>query len=181
MHRCDVCAWQAAASDAYAMKSKEKDSRRPNLKMRRMIESLCEGFDELWRIEDGQRVVNVYALQAAIDRWASQGSGRRSIAQSTLARNYKGETDNFSPETAQTLSDFFRIPKAVITGDLEISSEAWGMDITVSEIRWIMLMRELNPDQRNAVYSTIRALLPPDTPSPKIPPSASPLLKPAKH
>lgn len=162
------------------MKTKEKD-RKPSMKLRHMLESLCEGMEEYWRAdEDGNRVVNVYALHAAMERWAKP-LGRKAPSQSTLARNYAGETDNFSPETALALSDFFRVPKAVVTGDLRISSEAWGVDITTSEIRWIMLLRELSPDQRNVIYSTIKALLPPDIPSPTVPAGVAPLLKPPKH
>jgi hypothetical protein len=163
------------------MKSNRKDGRKPNLKMRQMLESLCEGVDEYWHIKDGERVVNIYALAGAIDRWAAAKPGRKAIAQSTLARNYKGDQDNFSPPTAQTLSDFFNIPKAVITGDLDVSSEAWGVDINISEIQWIMLLRKLTLEQRNAIYTSIRAMLPPDTPAPRLPPGATPLLKPSKH
>jgi|SRR6185503_3250282 len=162
------------------MKSKEKD-RKPNDKLRQMIELLCDGMEEFWRLDDaGKKVVNIYALHVALKRWASM-HGRTAPSQSTLNRNYAGETDNFSPETAQVLSDFFRIPKAVITGDLKVSSEAWGVDITTSEIRWIMLLRELNTDQRNVIYSTIKALLPPDIPSPPVPSGVAPLVKPPRH
>jgi hypothetical protein len=165
---------------AYWMKSKEKD-RKPNPKLRLMLESLCEGMEEYWRVDEtGQRVVNIYALSAALERWAKQ-AGRKAPSQSTLARNYAGGQDNFSPETAQALSDFFRVPKAVVTGDLRISSEAWGVDITTSEIRWIMLLRELSPEQRNVIYSTIKALLPPDIPSPPVPTGVAPLVKPPRH
>lgn len=161
------------------MKDKEKP---PGLKLRKMIEALCEGIEEFWHVEDGQRVVNVYQLKAALDRWASESpSTRKAPSQSTLARCYSGFTENFSRETALALSDFFRVPRAVITGDLDVSSEAWGMDINVTEIRWIMLLRELTPEQRTAVYNTIRAMLPPDTPTPRLPPGSSPLAKPAKH
>lgn len=163
------------------MKTKDKGVKAPNPKLRKMLESLCEGMDELWHFKDGVRVVNVYALHAAIERWAAEKPGRIAIAQSTLARCYDGTTENFSPQSANTLSEYFRVPRAVITGDLDISNEAWGMDITIAEIRWIMLVRELTGDQRNVIYSTIKAMLPPDIPSPKIPPGASPLLKPAKH
>ena len=158
------------------MKSKEKP------KLRLMLESLCEGMEEFWRVDEstGERVVNIYQLAVSMKRWA-KSLGRRAPSQSTLTRNYNGETDNFSPDTAQALSDFFRVPKAVITGDLRISSEAWGVDITTSEIRWIMLLRELSPDQRNVIYSTIKALLPPDVPSPTVPPGVSPLVKPPRH
>lgn len=147
-----------------------------------MLEQLCEGIEDFWRDDDetGERVVNIYQLAASMKRWA-KAQGRTAPAQSTLDRNYNGTTENFSPETAQALSDFFRVPKAVITGDLRVSSEAWGVDITTSEIRWIMLLRELSPDQRNVIYSTIKALLPPDVPSPPVPPGVSPLVKPPRH
>jgi hypothetical protein len=162
--------------EAYWMKSNEKS------KLRLMIESLCEGMEEFWRRDEdtGERVVNIYQLHQSLVRWA-KAQDRKAPSQSTLARNYSGETDHFSPDTAQALSDFFRVPKAVVTGDLRISSEAWGVDITTSEIRWIMLLRELNPDQRNVIYSTIKALLPPDIPSPPVPPGVSPLVKPPRH
>jgi hypothetical protein len=165
------------------MKSKEKDVRtRASLKLRRMIEALCEGYEEFWHHDDnGQRVVNIYALQGALERWAKERPGRSAPAQSTLARNYKGETENFSPATAQALSDYFSVPKAIVTGDLEVSNEAWGMDINLTEIRWIMLMRNLSPDQRTAIYTAIRAMLPADIAAPRLPPSATPLLKIPKH
>lgn len=163
------------------MKEKEKDARKPSVKLRRMLEALCEGYEEFWHEPNGQRVVNVYELAKQLQRWAAEKPGRSAPAQSTLARNYAGETENFSPATAQALSEYFRVPKAVVTGDLDVSSEAWGMDINLTEIRWIMLMRELSPDQRNVVYSTIRAFLPPDTPTPRLPPGAAPLLKIPKH
>lgn len=153
-----------------------------NMKLRGILEMLCEGMEEFWRVDEdsGRKVVNVYGLSQALARWAS-AQGRKAPSQSTLTRNYNGETDNFSPQTAQALSDFFRVPKAVITGDLRISSEAWGVDITTSEIRWIMLLRELAPDQRNVIYSTIKALLPPDIPSPTVPAGVAPLVKPPRH
>jgi len=158
------------------MKTKEKDA----LKSRRMIEQLCEGAEELWHVVNGERVVNIYALADALAQWGEREK-RNVPQQSTLARNYSGETKNFSRNTAEVLSDYFRVPVAVVTGDLEISGEAWGMDVTLSEIRWVMLMRELTPEQRTAVYNSIRAMLPPDTPSPRLPPGASPLLKLPKH
>lgn len=164
------------------MKTKEKDARKPNFKLRRTIEQLCEGFDEFWRIEDGQRVVNIYELHKALERWAAESPAQRSApSQSTLARNYKGDTDNFSPATAQALSDYFHVPKAVVTGDLEIANEAWGMDVNLTEIRWILLMRELTQEQRMAIYNSIRAMLPPGVPAPRLPPGASPILKLPKH
>jgi hypothetical protein len=46
------------------------------------------------------------------------------------------------------------------------------MDITISEIRWMMLVRQLTPEKRAAVYDLIRCLLPADTPSPPVPPSS---------
>lgn len=157
-----------------------KTNEKAPLKSRRMMEQLCEGVEEFWHLIDGQRVVNVYALHDALTEWGTREK-RKIPAQSTLARNYSGETENFSRNTAQVLSDYFRVPVAIITGDLEISGEAWGMDVTLSEIRWVMLMRELTPEQRTAIYNSIRAMLPPDTPSPRLPPGASPLLKVPKH
>lgn len=145
-----------------------------------MIEQLCEGIEDFWRTQNGERVVNIYELHRTLEAWGAREK-RPVPGQSTLARNYSGETLNFSRETAQALSDYFRVPVAVITGDLEISSEAWGMDVTISEIRWVMLMRELTPEQRTAIYNSIRAMLPPDTPSPRLPAGASPLLKLPKH
>lgn len=162
----------------YRMKTKEKPV---NLRSRRMIESLCEGVEEFWHIKNGERVVNIYELHKELERWAAQRPGRSAPAQSTLARNYSGETENFSRPTAQALSEYFSMPVAVITGDLEISSEAWGVDINTSEIRWILLMRKLTPDQRTAIYRAIRAMLPPETPAPHLAPGASPLLKLPKH
>jgi hypothetical protein len=47
------------------------------------------------------------------------------------------------------------------------------MDITISEVRWIMLVRELTPEKRAAVYDLIRMLLPADVPSPPIPPRST--------
>jgi hypothetical protein len=162
------------------MKSKEKDNNPPS-KLRLMLEELCDGMEEFWHVDKtGARVVNIYQLHASIERWAKE-HGRKGPSQSTLNRNYTGETENFSPETAQILSDFFRVPKAVITGDLKVSSEAWGVDITTSEIRWIMLLRDLTPEQRTVVYSTIKALLPPGIPSPSIPPGTGPLVRPPRH
>jgi hypothetical protein len=162
------------------MKSNEKDSRRSS-KLRLMLEELCEGTEEFWQLnEQGQRVVNIYQMHKSIERWAKQ-QDRKCPSQSTFNRNYAGETEHFSPETAQILSDFFRVPKAVITGDLKVSSEAWGVDITTSEIRWIMLLRDLTPEQRTAVYSTIKALLPPGIPSPTIPSGTGPLVRPPRH
>lgn len=146
-----------------------------------MIDALCEGSDEFWHLENGQRVVNIYALTQSIEKWARAAKGRSPIAQSTLARSYAGQTENFSPRTAHTLSEFFRVPRTVVTGDLRVTNEDWGMDITIAEIRWIMLMRELTPDQRTAIYANIRAMLPADIAVPPIPPGLAPILKLGKH
>jgi hypothetical protein len=48
-------------------------------------------------------------------------------------------------------------------------------DITIAEIRWIMLLRQLSPEKRAAVYELIRSMLPAHTPSPPVSPcSAAP-------
>lgn len=134
-------------------------------KPREIIEWLCEGHSEFWKMAPQGPVVNIYALAIALKRWADGKKDRKAPSQSTLARLYAGESESFQESTLDTLSEYFQVPKAIIRGDVEWNSvEAWGMDINIAELRLISLMRKLNPEQRALIYEQIRVMLPSETP-----------------
>lgn len=152
---------------------------------REIIEWLCTDQEELWKAD---RTVNVYALHKSLLRW-SKGKGKTKVpSQSTLARLYGGESDEFKTNTAEVLSEFFGVPVSIIRGELLWNpEEVWGMDITLTEVRLLYQLRQLEPDQRRAILKLVEEMLPPGTdPAPVLlTPRRTPLLptpkSPDKH
>lgn len=133
-----------------------------------MLDWLCEGIPAYWLIDDnGRPHVNVYALRKALVDTATEhkGKGLKLPSQSTLARGYAGETLSFSDAVIDILSEHFGVPGPLIRGDVDLNSlEAWGMDITIAELRVLNLMRKLQPTQRGAVYDLLHSMLPNEPP-----------------
>jgi len=124
-----------------------------------ILEWLCTDHAEFWKKD---RTVNIYALHHALTRWA-KGKGKTKVpSQSTLARLYGKESDEFKTTTAEALSEFFGVPVSIIRGELLWNpEEVWGMDITLTEVRLLYQLRQLQPDQRRAVVKLVEEMLPP--------------------
>lgn len=155
----------------------------PKKKMywRGRLEWLCdpESYPQYWKA-DG--TLNIYALRRDI----VNAFPKRTTSQSTLARLYSGDSEEIKEETLDTLSMFFQVPKALIREDVEWdTTEMWGMDVTVTELRLLAAMRELNKEQRRVVRDLIRSMLPGDKqqlipePTPRLTPD--PPARPNKH
>ncbi len=148
---------------------------------RQILEWLCEDSEEFWKPD---RMVNVYALHQAMERWGAQKGKTKVPSQSTLARLYSGESDEFKTKTAESLSEFFGVPVPMIRGELLWDpEEAYGMDIKLSEIRLLHQLRQLQPEQRRAIYVLIEEMLPENadrTPLAPVP-HRTPLLPPPKR
>jgi hypothetical protein len=145
-----------------------------------ILEWLCTDHEQFWK---NDRTVNVYALHHALQRWAKTKGKTKVPSQSTIARLYGGESDEFKTSTATVLSDFFGVPVAIIRGELLWNpEEVWGMDITLSEVRLLYQLRQLDPEKRQAVVRLVEEMLPPGAEKAPvlIPPRRTPLLPPPK-
>lgn len=123
-----------------------------------ILEWLCTDHAEFWK---PNRTVNVYALHQALVRWG-KGKGKTKVpSQSTLARLYSGDSDEFKTNTADVLSEFFGVPISIIRGELLWNpEEVWGMDITLTEVRLLYQIRQLQPEQRLAILKLVEEMLP---------------------
>lgn len=148
---------------------------------RQILEWLCEDQQEFWKAD---RTANIYALHKAIERWAKEKGKTNVPSQSTLARLYSGDSDEFKTKTAEALSEFFGVPVPMIRGELLWDpEEAYGMDIKLSEVRLLRHLRQLQPEQRRAIYVLVEEMLPENADrSPLLPsPLRTPLLSPPKR
>lgn len=148
---------------------------------RQILEWLCEDHDEFWKPD---RSVNVYALHQTLLRWAKQKGKTEVPSQSTLARLYGGDSFEFKTKTAEVLSEFFGVPVPLIRGELVWDpEEAYGMDIKLSEVRLLHQLRQLEPEQRRAIYNLVEEMLPEDAERTPVvaSPHRTPLLPPPKR
>jgi hypothetical protein len=147
---------------------------------REILEWLCTDQDEFWKAD---RKVNIYALHHALVRWAKGKGKTKAPSQSTLARLYGGESVEFKTNTAEVLSEFFGVPVSIIRGELLWNpEEVWGMDITLTEVRLLYQMRQLQPEQRRAIVKLVEEMLPEGAEKAPVllSPQRTPLLPPPK-
>lgn len=147
---------------------------------KQILEWLCEGLPEYWRRDKNDVLaVNVYKLAKDLRRTVERNAAKdlEAPSQSTLARGYAGETESFSEPILALLSEHFSVPAPLIRGEVDLDSlEAWGMDITIAELRVLALVRKLEPSQRKAVYELLHTMLPDEPPlvAPIPPPNVMP-------
>lgn len=145
-----------------------------------ILEWLCTDHAEFWKHD---RTVNIYALHQSLLRWGKGKPKTKIPSQSTLARLYGAESCEFKTTTAEALSEFFGVPVSIIRGELLWNpEEVWGMDITLTEVRLLYQLRQLQPEQRHAVVKLVEEMLPPgaDKAPVLLHPKRMPLLPPPK-
>ncbi len=140
----------------------DPDTTRMKRTPKEILEWLCTDLPQYWRKNDeGKLSVNIYRLAKDLKERAIKEGKDEFPSQSTLARGYDEETDTFKEPTLDALSEHFGVPKAIIRGDVDLNSlEAWGMDINISELRLLKAVRDLTPEQREAVYKLLHTMLP---------------------